>query len=264
VVKTVELPEKKKEKYLERLSTWTHGLLHTAREAECLIGTLNHICLVIPEGRSHMVTLYKFRGGFKTGHAFEARHKLPPQAGDDTTWWRIRLQGDFVGMKITHPPKPLDTILFVDASTQWGIGLVINGRWLAWQLKDGWNSEGHEIGWAEMVAVELAIQTLVTAKFTNCHIIMHSDNKGMVGVLQAGCSRGTQQNSILHEIVKLIQDNDLWISTIWIPTLENPVDGPSRGNFPGKNSIYAFTPKLPFHLTKLVHRAVSYDNVRLQ
>jgi hypothetical protein len=148
--------------------------------------------------------------------------------------------------------------------TQWGIGLVINGRWLAWQLKDGWNSEGCEIGWAEMVAVELAIRTLVTAKFTNCHIIVRSDNKGMVGALQAGCSRGTQQNSILREIVKLIQDNDLWISTIWIPTLENPADGPSRGSFPGKDSIYTFTPKLPFHLTKVLHRAVSHDDVRLQ
>jgi hypothetical protein len=64
-------------------------------------------------------------------------------------------------------------------------------------------------------------------KYANCHIIMCSDNKGVVGALEAGRSRGTQQNAILWEIVKLIQDHDIWISTIWVPTLENPVDGPS-------------------------------------
>ncbi|CAL1715691.1 unnamed protein product [Somion occarium] len=44
-------------------------------------------------------------------------------------------------------------VLFVDASTSWGIGLVANGKWLAWQLKPGWKSDGRDIGWAEMVAI---------------------------------------------------------------------------------------------------------------
>ena len=59
-VKTVELPEKKKEKYLEHLSTQICGSHHTTKEAKHLIGMLNHVCLVIPEGHTCMVTLYKF------------------------------------------------------------------------------------------------------------------------------------------------------------------------------------------------------------
>ena len=58
--KTVELPEKKKRKYADRIASWTLGSLHTVKEAEKIIGTLNHICLAIPEGRSHLVSLYKF------------------------------------------------------------------------------------------------------------------------------------------------------------------------------------------------------------
>ena len=57
--KQVELPEKKV-KYLECISDWTHGSLHTAKEAEKIIGTLNHVCLVMPDGHSQMVSLYKF------------------------------------------------------------------------------------------------------------------------------------------------------------------------------------------------------------
>jgi hypothetical protein len=262
--KLVELPLKKKLKYLERLAPWTQKSLHTVKDIETLIGTLNHVCLVVPEGRSHMVSLYKFRGGFKANHSSEAKHKLSQGAGDDTEWWRRRLQEPFVGMKIVRPPSPLDVGVFVDASTSWGIGLVLDGKWLAWQLKEGWRSDQREIGWAEMVAVELAIQTLVTGKYQNCHIIVRSDNQGVVGALKAGKSRGTQQNLILREIVKLIQHYDLWVSTLWIPTLENPADGPSRGLFPGRDALCPFQPKIPSHLTTFIHKAVDYHDPRLQ
>ena len=261
--KTVELPKKKKLKYLERIATWTTGSLHTAKETERIIGTLNHICLVVPEGRSRLVSLYKFRGGFKSHHVSEVKHKLSTGSTKDLEWWKRRLQNDFVGMRIIRPPEPLATELFVDASTGWGIGLTINGRWLAWQFKEGWRSEGREIGWAEMVAVELAIRTLISGKFSKCHVVVRSDNKGVVGALEAGRSRGTQQNLVLREIVRLIQDHDLWISAAWVPTLDNPADGPSRGFFPCKDRLYAFPPRLPFHLRNSIHKAVDYHDPRI-
>jgi hypothetical protein len=58
--KVVELPEKKKAKYLKQILTWTHSSTHTLKEAKIIIGTLNHVSLVIPEGRSHLVSLYRF------------------------------------------------------------------------------------------------------------------------------------------------------------------------------------------------------------
>lgn len=182
---------------------------------------------------------------------------------DNMAWWRRHLQDDFVGMKIFSPPAPCNNKLYVDASTSWGVGLVLDGKWLAWQFRKGWMSEGHEIGWAKMVAVELAIRTLITGHFAQCHIIVRSDNQGVVGALKAGHSCSTQQNLILHEIVKLIQSHGLWISTIWIPSLENPADNPSRGIFPDKNNLYAFPPRLPFHLLKFINKAVHYHDPRL-
>ena len=84
--KKVELPEKKKAKYLERIIDWTQGSAHSAREAEKVIGTLNHVCLVVPEGRSRMVSLYKFRGGFKAGQFREVKHNLTAMVAKDMDW----------------------------------------------------------------------------------------------------------------------------------------------------------------------------------
>ena len=245
------------------MSPWTYQSAHTLKEAESIIGTLNHVCLVVPEGRSRLVSLFKFRGSFKPTHPSEVKHRLSASTADDMDWWRNRLQDTFVGMKIIRPPKPLGDKVFVDTSTSWGIGLVLNGKWLAWQLKEGWRSENHDIGWAEMVAVELAVRTLVTGQFRNCHIIVRSDNQGVVGALKAGKSRGTQQNLILREIVKLIQNHNLWISTTWIASLDNPAEGPSRGIFPHKDLLSPFRPKIPFHLSSFIHKAVEYHDARL-
>ena len=142
VAKKVELPEKKKVKYLGRILDWTCGSLHSAKDAEKIIGTLNHVCLVVPEGCSRMVSLYRFRGGFRMGCSEEVKHKLSAGASEDIAWWRQRLQDQFVGIDIICPPSPSDTMLFVDTSMGWGIGLILNGKWLAWQFKEGWNSEG--------------------------------------------------------------------------------------------------------------------------
>jgi len=72
----------------------------------------------------------------------ETSHKLSSGMADDIGWWRDHLLDDFVRLRIIRPPEPLDTKLFVDTSTGWGIGLILNGKWLAWQLTDGWNSRG--------------------------------------------------------------------------------------------------------------------------
>jgi hypothetical protein len=261
--KTVELPDKKKTKYLERLSEWTNESMHTAKETDKIVGTLNHVTLVVPEGRSHLVSLYKFRGSFKSNTHTFTKHKLSKMAASDIEWWRERLTCPFLGLSIIRPPDPLSTELFVDASTSWGIGLILNGRWLAWKLKEGWKSDGREIGWAEMAAVELAVRTLITSSFANCHVIVRSDNMGVVGALSAGRSRGTQQNAVLREIVKTIQSNNIWISTIWVPTEDNPADSPSRGEFPDRSLLYAFPPKLPHHLRPFLHKSIDFHDKRI-
>lgn len=151
--------------------------------------------------------------------------------------------------------------LFVDASTLWGIGLVLDDKWLAWPLKVGWKSDGRDIGWAEMVAVDLAVKTLIKASYTNCHIILKSDNTGVVGALTAGCSRSIQQNFILRHIVDFFQAHNIWLTIQWVSTGSNKADGPSRGVFPPKSLLFPFPPPVPAYLKDYVCHAVRHNEV---
>lgn len=259
----VSLPIEKKAKYLGRLASWVSGATISLLDAEKVIGTLNHVTLVAPHGRAYMPGLYGFRAAFGARASPFTRHRLTASAVECVIWWRALLLRDDVGIDIVRPPAPTPDVLYVDASTGWGIGLVLNGRWLAWEFKAGWKSDGRDIGWAEMVAVELATRTLAAGGWQGKHVILHSDNQGVVGALAAGRSRGTQQNQILRRIVDLFHSSGIWVTTKWVPTKENPADAPSRGAFASRESLLTHPPAIPRHLLPYIHPHVARCDPRL-
>ena len=246
--KTVSLPEPKRVKYQLKLAQWSASFCPTVTEVESLIGTLNHICLITPEGRGHLQGLYKLRASFNQSRNRWVRHSIPSAALDNIAWWRARLSVPSITMEVIRPPPPSDDLIYVDASTDWGIGLLINNRWLAWKLKPGWRSDGRDIGWAEMVAVEVALRTLVSLNRQREHFVIHSDNQGVVHSIRAGTSRGIQQNAILRHIVSLIQSHGLWLTTEWVSTNNNPADCISRGAPPSVSKQIHPRPQIPSHL----------------
>jgi hypothetical protein len=135
----------------------------------------------MPEGHSHLVSLYRFRGSFKPSTLAAIHHRLPKTATANISWWQDKLSSPFLSMNIICPPNPLPLRLYIDTSMGWGIGLILNDKCLAWELKTGWKANGHDIGWAEMVTIKLAIHTLVMANHLQCHITIHSDNASIVG-----------------------------------------------------------------------------------
>ncbi|KAF5376126.1 hypothetical protein D9615_007677 [Tricholomella constricta] len=76
--KTVSLPAVKRTKYLDKLSSWDLGALISLRDVESVIGTLNHVTLVVPHGRSHLPALYRFRASFPASSPPWVRHRVTP------------------------------------------------------------------------------------------------------------------------------------------------------------------------------------------
>jgi hypothetical protein len=60
----------------------------------------------------------------------------PPSVISDLQFWYKVLQD----VNVSHPLIPRGEIqdlgIYVNACTSWGIGIVINGSWAAFQLKD--------------------------------------------------------------------------------------------------------------------------------
>jgi hypothetical protein len=127
VNKTVFLPDQKKSKYLQKLEHWRPPFMPTCKEVESLIGTFNHVNLILPNGKTHMLHLYKLQASSNHSCSRWLRHKLSQGVLDDISWWRSILQEPFVGMPVIQPPAASNNKLYVDASMTWGIGLLLNG-----------------------------------------------------------------------------------------------------------------------------------------
>lgn len=229
IEKTVQIPDDKKSKYLLKLSPWTLGNKFTLRESQSLLGTLVHCSLAIPDGRSRLPALSRFTASFNTALSPFIQKTPNSSVLSDIAWWRKSLSTNFAGYHLHRPPPPIPIEFWVDASTDWGIGIVFNGNWDSWKFNANWHSNGRNIGWAEFVAIEIGLIVAISNGFSNTHFTIRSDNQGVIHAIKGGKSRSPEQNSVLQRITLLLNSHNLWISSLYVPSSANLADPPSRG-----------------------------------
>lgn len=252
-LKTVEVTDTKKEKYVRAIQGWVTGGAVSLKDAQSVLGKLVHCALVYPHGRSRLPSLSRFVAAFQA-NGTRRPWKLPAEVVDDVAWWREALASPFCGMPVQRIPDLTDYGVFVDASTGWGIGLVLDGEWDHWRLRQGWKADGRDIGWAEMVAIELGLLALLETGIRDQHVLFRSDNKGVVGALDAGKSRSIQCNRVLQRIVATMLEHGIWLSLEWVASADNIADAPSRGlPVPGLDR-HKYSFKLPYPLREFVDK----------
>jgi hypothetical protein len=225
----VAIPKDKHDRYVEKLAPWVPGAWFSRRDAERVHGTLVHCSLAVPDGRSHLVALSRFVSSFnQAGSSFAKRAPNKLVLRDIEFWRKQLLEGD-CGSTLLRPPALADCKCWVDASTSYRVGVVINGKWDSWRLSEGWNINNHRIGWAEMVAIEFGLRMAVAQGYPDATIQIWSDNQGVIGTLEGGKSRNIEHNRILQRIILLMQSTNIHIIPTYIPTTENKADMPLRG-----------------------------------
>jgi len=153
----VEIPIEKHNRFLMKLEPWTLGFKSTRKEAESLLGMLVHCSLALPESHSRLPALSRFMSDFSNAKSPFSRFAIPSTVLADTVWWRHILMFSNCHTMLHRPPEPQDILFTVDAATSYGIGVVFGCHWESWKLLPGWNSHGRDIGWGEMVAIELGL-----------------------------------------------------------------------------------------------------------
>ena len=227
--KTVQIPEKKKLRYLEKLEPWQNGRKFTKKDVESVLGTLVHCSLAIPDGRSRLPSLSRFATSFNYLSSPFIRKSPNSSVLADINWWQTQLTADFCGSVLSKPPPVSSIEFWVDASSSWGIGLVFNGEWEAWKFSPGWDRDGRNIGWAEIIAIEIGLLFAIHNSYSDTHFLIKSDNQGVILAIEGGKSRSPSQNLVLQRITSLLSHHRLWISSLYVPSLENLADPPSRG-----------------------------------
>ncbi|CDO75102.1 hypothetical protein BN946_scf185010.g27 [Trametes cinnabarina] len=241
--KTVSLSEKKRSKYLHRVveaiqvSRGGSARLDL-KTVQKLNGTLSHCAFVYPQGRTFLSGLYAFAASFRN----EFAPRYPPKSViSDLSWWRDLLSQPSAKRTLL-PRMPLaDMDLWVDASSSWGIGLVMGDTWDAWRWAvpyEIWHADARDIGWAEMVAIELALRSLDQNGLRNANVLLRSDNEGVVHAFKRGRSRNFQVNLSIRRTEALCMARNIVVQPVYVNTKINRADPVSRGS-PGPGLVRA-------------------------
>jgi hypothetical protein len=227
--KTVQIPTPKKLRYLLKIQPWIPGQKFSKKEAESVLGTLVHCSLAVPDGRSRLPSISRFTASFNFLSSPFVRRSPNPAVLADIGWWRSQLSNEFTGSHISKPPPASPIEFWVDASSSWGVGIVFDGEWESWRFSKNWDTNGRNIGWAEIIAIEFGLLFVVQKGFSDTHFLIKSDNQGVIHAIEGGKSRSPEQNTVLQRITTLLSHHRLYISSQYVPSLVNLADPPSRG-----------------------------------
>jgi hypothetical protein len=242
--RSVALPPIKRLKFLERVRIFLDRFSgHRCQliDVDRIHGSLCHVAFVYLEGRSRLPSLSNFSATFK-GNEYIRRYP-PASVISDLRWWQNALLQEDVSRKLLSRGPIKDLGIFVDASTSWGIGIIIDGHWAAFKLADNWKSPGQDICWLETVAMEILVYFLEQLNFSNVQLRIHSDNQGAIGALSKGRSPNRAINLAVRRTFAILYPLFITPELVFVESENNPADALSRGRLGAtdKRLIQSFT-----------------------
>lgn len=251
--RTVSLPEKKRMKTLAKLEAFYTKARDgpvSLQATRSITGILSHVMFVYTAGRSYLESFFTFVSSFPESPAYrkpQSPHSLMPAL----RWWREILQRPGFSRSLT-PRSRYDPDVWVDASTSWGIGVIIGNKWAAWRWADGWQRQGRDIFWAEMIALELACLYLEQLGCMNMDIVVHSDNVGVITAFSKGWSKNPQVNLAIGRAGLVCMSCNFTLLPEYVESEKNRADGLSRGVIPRVATRLSSLPSLPTELRKFL------------
>ena len=173
--------------------------------------------LAVPLADHYLRALYTDQSKmFKPGWA-----KLSHQAMHDLRFW-ITLAPHNVGAPIWKPPA--DVQIFTDASSYACGAILPDGS----QLSIPWSGPELQlhINLQELLAVIKVFQ--FCPELQHCVVKLCIDNMCVLHWLSGMKARCASAQSLLHQLVLLLQERSCVLQPVWIPSELNPADAPSR------------------------------------
>lgn len=240
-VRSVELPLKKREKYLAKVIDLMQDIAEAGSEKrQCALkpmlsvgGSLMHCTFVMKDARGFLVHIHKWLAKFPPDAPRFQQRTVSDEVWKELEWWRGALSAPKISRTLLTPALNDLYEFWVDASSGTGLGMVFRLRgllhWDAWQWKENAMSGDRNIGWAEVVGLEFV--TYAAAEFGLHDVLLRirGDNQGAIAALNKRASRNIPSNESIIRITQNAAPLAITFSPIYVNTKINLADGPSRG-----------------------------------
>lgn len=254
--KTVRLPAVKLLQRRQEIDQFWTKLSWKKNELERINGKLNHLSLILPQLKAYLAANFRWLASWKT----QPSRKAPTEVLLDMAFWRDCLT-DLAPSRLI--PDPIERCVgwVGDASSEYGIGVVIGKRWAQFRWLDGWkdpdNLPKRTIAWAETVAVRLGLlmmKKLMIMKGNTFSCL--SDNTTTNGAVKNKRSRDYWVNEEWKTIQRTLLLWDTNIVTHYVKSADNEADRLSRGFDPSKKSFDCLVIDVPLDLKALLFQVV--------
>ena len=168
---------------------WQHpDASFSACEAASLHGKLVHVSCIFPLIRPFLCSISLFSQNFTSPQA-KLHATSPVQHNLYVSWIYFLLHQLPNEVPLTNQDI-VDLNWWGDASTSFGIGIVLGEFFAVWKYAPGFQlgpKKAFDISWAEAVAVELGLRLAIQLQcLQGGNILVRSDNSGIVIVVNKG------------------------------------------------------------------------------
>uniref|UniRef100_A0A0W0GFF6 Uncharacterized protein n=1 Tax=Moniliophthora roreri TaxID=221103 RepID=A0A0W0GFF6_MONRR len=151
---------------------------------------------------------------------------VPEAMIKDLIWWKKQLSNSFYYCQLQPLPHVVDLGVYVDASTDWGISIVIGQEWAAFQLIPDWKSQlpDWDICWLETIVVEFTLLFLIAKGYSNTRLLVRSDNQGTIGTFIKAHSTNKWINLFICRMTESLNSSGIFPELIYVNTKDNLAD----------------------------------------
>jgi hypothetical protein len=254
--KSVRLPDGKLSDRINQLKSFSNQTKFSYNDVEIMVGRLNHVSYILPQLRCYLCSFYRWMKSWMTK---SAHRELPEDVRNDLERWTHTLL-TFKTTRLMPNPAPTEIGWVGDASTSFGIGILIGRRWAQFQLAEDWlNIRRHTggIAWLETVAIRLGLLMLETLGIKQGKtFIVWTDNTTTENAIKKRKSK----DSAVNEEWKIIQDLLVKLQTDLEPrrvvSENNEADGLSRGIRTGHEVRHIVHIVMPLDLENLLFQVL--------
>lgn len=255
--KTVRLPAHKLVERLGQIAEFLQPDQKFSRDqVEVLAGRLTHVSYMLPQLRCYLNSLYRWVHSWM--HLF-ARQTLPVDARDDLLFWQDTLLS-FKSTRLIASADPKDILWVGDASTSFGIGVLIGDRWSQFRLKDGWQTYGNVkrgIAWLETIAIRLGLLMLLSLEVKpGQNLVVWTDNTTSESTVRKRKSKDLSVNEEWKLIQHLLVEMQIDLTPRRVVSAENRADALSRGISAGHDESSRVKFTVPRDLENVIESTV--------